>query len=396
MERQGREGAQLSWQRFERDEPALADAAVRLHLAGLADLPEGAQVREQHRHPPTAEDWIALIGDYCRNCLLPSDDPRDASAYEAIRRALPAVGYRLTRAGVRAADSPVGPRTRRPPTAGFSALNAVMLQRPAARETARADWAVGTPYQDEPVATVTVSARRPLGLAGRAVVPVSRRHRTRPWQVAGLATAVSALVLLSAQPVADAAATSLVAAACGLAVSRTAVRIGRAGGSSCLADLAAATADALHTVGLTSQDASAVRVEVLPDGSYRARLQDVPAGEAATFSTALEEVLSPLAQPRYVIPRLIVAPPGGPGAVLGLTVRRLITGGLPATVVYHAVPATLGVNKERAAAFERAWHARVSPGAMLFTGSPEGTGILAAQRGDDPFAVTTQIRTLWR
>ncbi len=33
---------------------------------------------------------------------------------------------------------------------------------------------------------------------------------------------------------------------------------------------------------------------------------------------------------------------------------------------------------------------------MLFTGSPEGAGILAAQRGDDPFAVTTQIRTLWR
>ena len=29
-------------------------------------------------------------------------------------------------------------------------------------------------------------------------------------------------------------------------------------------------------------------------------------------------------------------------------------------------------------------------------GSPEGTGILAAQRGDDPFALTTQIRTLWR
>jgi hypothetical protein len=29
-------------------------------------------------------------------------------------------------------------------------------------------------------------------------------------------------------------------------------------------------------------------------------------------------------------------------------------------------------------------------------GFPEGTGILAAQRGDDPFALTTQIRTLWR
>jgi hypothetical protein len=46
--------------------------------------------------------------------------------------------------------------------------------------------------------------------------------------------------------------------------------------------------------------------------------------------------------------------------------------------------------------FARAWNARVSPGALLYTGSPEGTGILAAQRGDDPFAVTTQFQTLWR
>jgi hypothetical protein len=36
------EGAQVSWTRFEKDEPALADAAVRLHVAGLLDLPEDA------------------------------------------------------------------------------------------------------------------------------------------------------------------------------------------------------------------------------------------------------------------------------------------------------------------------------------------------------------------
>ena len=53
VERRGRlSGAQVSWARFEKDEPALADAAVRLHVAGLLDLPEGARVREQHRHPP--------------------------------------------------------------------------------------------------------------------------------------------------------------------------------------------------------------------------------------------------------------------------------------------------------------------------------------------------------
>ena len=84
-----------------------ADAAIRLHTAGLLELPEGARIREQHRHPPTAADWVALIGDYSQRCLQASDDPRDKLARDAIRRALPSVGYRLTRAGVRAGESPV-------------------------------------------------------------------------------------------------------------------------------------------------------------------------------------------------------------------------------------------------------------------------------------------------
>jgi hypothetical protein len=65
-------------------------------------------------------------------------------------------------------------------------------------------------------------------------------------------------------------------------------------------------------------------------------------------------------------------------------------------VVYHAVPAALGANRKLAQIFARAWNARVSPGELLYSASPEGTGILAAQRGEDPFALTTQIRTLWR
>jgi hypothetical protein len=86
-----------------------------------------------------------------------------------------------------------------------------------------------------------------------------------------------------------------------------------------------------------------------------------------------------------------VAPPDGRRAA-----RQLAGGGLPATVVYHAVPAVLGANARLAKVFAAAWRDRVSPGEMLYAGSPEGTGILAAQRGDDPFAVTTQLRTLWR
>lgn len=82
-------GARVSWQRFEKDEPALAGAGLRLHLAGMLALPEGARLREEHRRPLDAADWTALIGDYVRHCLAASSDPRDQAAREAIRRALP-------------------------------------------------------------------------------------------------------------------------------------------------------------------------------------------------------------------------------------------------------------------------------------------------------------------
>jgi hypothetical protein len=161
--------------------------------------------------------------------------------------------------------------------------------------------------------------------------------------------------------------------------------------------MATATADALREAGMLTQGGGAVLIEPLRDGLYRARLTGASAAESATFAAALDEVLSPLAQPRYIVPRLFVAPPASTRAALRLTWRHhLPGGGLPATVVYHAVPTVLGVNARLARTFARAWNQRVSPGTLLYTGSPEGAGILAAQRGDDPFDVTTQIRTLWR
>ena len=57
--------------------------------------------------------------------------------------------------------------------------------------------------------------------------------------------------------------------------------VGEAGS---LDDIAAATADGLHAAGLVSRGSDAVRVEVLPDGGYRARLTDVPAAESITAS----------------------------------------------------------------------------------------------------------------
>ncbi len=95
------------WSRFERDDPELARAALRLVHAELLVLPDGARLREEHRQTPTADDWAALIDDWVKKCLRKSQVPADEAVIEALREALPGVGYQLARTGVRRGRSPV-------------------------------------------------------------------------------------------------------------------------------------------------------------------------------------------------------------------------------------------------------------------------------------------------
>ena len=121
----------------------------------------------------------------------------------------------------------------------------------------------------------------------------------------------------------------------------------------------------------------------------------MPAAESAAFAEAIDELLSPLAAPRYVVPRLVIPEPRSRLGRLRLGGRRLLRRPVLAAVVYHAVPTVLGNHRHRVDMFG-GLDMLVSPGKPLYTGSPEGSGALAAQRGEDPFAVTTQMRTLWR
>lgn len=106
VERPTHSGAQMSWERFELDEPQLATAVLRLFLAKGFKPPDGARIGERHRQPPTTDDWVAMIGDFCGGFLERSAAAGDNAAWERIRRALPAVGYILTRQGIRAYVSP--------------------------------------------------------------------------------------------------------------------------------------------------------------------------------------------------------------------------------------------------------------------------------------------------
>jgi hypothetical protein len=89
-------------------------------------------------------------------------------------------------------------------------------------------------------------------------------------------------------------------------------------------------------------------------------------------------------------------PPKSGLAAIGLALRSATRGSVSGRVVYHAVPTFLATNKARVEAFEAAWHQHVSPGAALYCQDPRAAAILDVQRGENPFATTSQIRTLWQ
>ncbi|RYB95861.1 DEAD/DEAH box helicase [Nocardioides oleivorans] len=99
--------ATTTWAALAEREPDLCDAALRMHHAGLLGLPVGARLREEHRHPPSAEDWVGLLGDWLLHHVAVSSDVRDAEVLATVKAALPSVGYAWTRRGVRRGRSTV-------------------------------------------------------------------------------------------------------------------------------------------------------------------------------------------------------------------------------------------------------------------------------------------------
>ncbi|GAB3424490.1 DEAD/DEAH box helicase family protein [Flindersiella endophytica] len=647
----------VAWHRVERDEPALADAALRLHYAGLLQLPPDARVREEHRHPPTADDWVELLDDWVRKRLLHSDDPRDEAVLKELRRALPSVGYSLTKRGIRTGRSPVDrvlarsaakshacvditaaearnlgdrlrmlvlcdheraaatlPATLRnvlaaeagsarlilgglladertrlrnpmlvtgqtvaagqetadafaayaagtnprlelrtsPPDADgivelqaqwtsrtwvplvtaffeaghcqvlvgtrgllgegwdargvsglvdlttattptavvqtrgralrtdpgwpdkvaitwtvvcvtedhpkgnadwirfvrkhngyfgvdetgeivdgvahvdqafspfappkaetFNAVNAGMLARAEHRETIRELWRIGEPYADRPVHTLRVreatASRAPMVAEQRkaeepAVVPTptglvrvdGRRQPVSYLLPAGVTLAFGLVLLASGVPAAVVGVVVAISATlAAIAAERTGLLVAEAARPADPVRIAYAVADGLQAAGLAPEGAQAVTAHVDADGEYRIALHTVDADASREFAIALDEVLSPMASPRYVIPRYVLSAPEGVAARTGSGGALLFGRLRPKAVVWHAVPTVLGTNAKRAKAFAEAWERWVSAGQPLYTASPEGEGILASHRGIEPMDATTAMRLSW-
>ena len=96
-----------AWAALESAKPELASAVMHLHHDGLTSRPPGSRGREHYRTAATADDWARVIGEFVREVLIDSDDPKDVQALRRLRSALPSVGFRLTESGVQRGRSPV-------------------------------------------------------------------------------------------------------------------------------------------------------------------------------------------------------------------------------------------------------------------------------------------------
>jgi hypothetical protein len=660
MERKGTSGSQLSWSRFEQDQPALAQAALRFYVGSKREIPPGARVREAHRQPLTADDWVALIGDYCMGVLRHSPAPADQQAWEQIHRGLLSLGYVLTRQGVRsyvspvdrvlllsgskataaldildaesyaledrlralilcdyetagnelvaklrgtldlqagsaahvlhmlqfesrtagldpilvtgktvacsrataanflkwlteqasdlgrrldtaqlfkdtsngdlawddvvvvtssrgtweprryvplvtryfeegrsrcligtrgllgegwdtesvnvlidltgaatstsvhqmrgrslrldptlprkvadnwdvvcvapdnpkgAADysrfvrkhrsydaltaegevesgvshvdsrlSPYGP----PPADVFPTINSSILARVSRRDEVYDLWGVGKPYENRTTPTVRVHFGRSIGIPAERLARSNEntqpRFRARLAGVVGSALAAGfALTIAGSEVVGIGLGAVLAVAGVSWIAGTASVYLRQFDPSDALEDFGAAVAEGLRTAGLISPSLGADSVRVVPqqDGFYRCYLSEASKDEARLFAESLDELLAPLDNSHYIVPRFIPGDPRTPLASLGIALRgapeRLPT----RSIVYHAVPSALGSNRKRASGFEKAWNRYVSAGSVLYFKDPRAQAILEIQRGEDPFAVTTQMRTLW-
>ena len=290
-----------------------------------------------------------------------------------------------------------------PPVTDFPALDARMLVRGEGRDVVRDRWLSGAAYSDRVEHVVRVLPDKPVptaevasvaGTTGLVAWPEQARLQPGRWQAAVPLVAVLVLliaVLGQAVPVALLLLAVPLGALSLALLGRSRVRAASEHRTT-LGLVAAAVADGLRGAGISSVGADGLTRSVSPDGVESFSLE-TDEETSAIFAAAFEEVVSPMSDPRYVVPRYVTSPPRGwDGLVRGI---RSLVRDHPDGEVWHTVPSVLATKRDRADAFAIAWEHWARGGPALYATSPRGAGVVATHRGMNPFDVTCVIRRVW-
>lgn len=128
-----------------------------------------------------------------------------------------------------------------------------------------------------------------------------------------------------------------------------------------LRQIGLAVRDALFEAGALSAEPGTADVEVrqLDAGVHTLALAGESFLDQSIFADAVEEVLGPVENPRYLVTR---------------------EAGRRRPADYHAVPAILGTNADKARIFHRHWVKRLGASSLVYTRSPEGRAVLLRAR----------------
>jgi hypothetical protein len=149
--------------------------------------------------------------------------------------------------------------------------------------------------------------------------------------------------------------------------------------------------DAYLALGeLGTEAAASLELEPRASGYLRVWLPRGSAEERERFTAALNDVVEPSGLPRYLVSRLVP----GRRSLAGLLAGG-VAHGVPFERRWAAVPADLGRNRERAAAFHRTWRRWLGPSELRFTQRAAAGQEALADAGAQAADYEARIRRVW-
>ena len=287
-------------------------------------------------------------------------------------------------------------------------LNATMLRRSGNRDPVYDLWKIGEPFRniEQECVELRLEQGAVAGDFGQQTAELAHlQAKTMGLSFKGGAGVLSLLAALVATGVSipmaalAGAASALFLYSSARGIARTAAfgreEVARIRPEIFARRMAFAIFNALKETGLIPANAQERQVVLTSgaDGSVRVFLDGTPQ-ESVLFSRSLDELLSPIADQRYVVPRYESPAPEGKGSIAFL--RKALSPGQPILAGYHPVPEELGLNRERAAIFQKHWNRHVSRGDMVYLKSSEGQAIQERFGLADPLGVQKHVAAIWR
>jgi superfamily II DNA or RNA helicase len=174
------EAAAVSWAGFQRRHPALARAGARFLASGGLEPPPGVPRGEGYREPPDLDDWMVLLEDYALHCLAAGPSDAAAARYEGISAGLRALGFTLTRHGIRRGASDTDRLLMSSAAKSAALTDVVGCEFEARGERLRALVLADTEVASVPAASLAGVLRPEAGSAPEALRALAADPRTAP------------------------------------------------------------------------------------------------------------------------------------------------------------------------------------------------------------------------